>query len=122
MNSFLWMVQILLAGVFLFTGAGKLFAYERVVKVVESRSKGRAVGMSRWQAAVVALAEVAGAIGVITPIQLEPPHLVVLVAAGWLALLMVAASIYHVNRQESATPSIVLFLVALFVIVGRWPR
>jgi hypothetical protein len=122
MDILLWLVQVLLAGVFFITAGGKLFAYEKVVKVVESRSKGRAIGMSRTQAAVVAIAEIAGAIGLLMPIELFPPHLVILTSAGWLALLMVAATIYHSIRRESATPSIVLFLLALFIIVGRWPR
>lgn len=122
MNTLLWLAQILLAGIFFITAAGKLFAYDRVVKVVEARSKGRAMGMSRSQAAVVAIAEIVGAVAVLAPVSLEPPHLVVLVAAGWLALIMIGAGIYHMARQESAAPSIALFLLALFVIVGRWPR
>lgn len=122
MNGLLWIVQIILAGVFFITAGGKLFAYEKVVKVVESRSKGRAIGMSRTQAAVVAIAEIVGAIGLLMPEEIFPPHLVILVSAGWLALLMVAATFYHAIRRESAAPSIVLFLLALFIIVGRWPR
>jgi hypothetical protein len=35
---------------------------------------------------------------------------------------MVIAGMYHVRRKETATPSVVLFLMAVFVIVGRWPR
>jgi hypothetical protein len=122
MNALLWIVQILLAGTFFITAGGKLFAYEKVVKVVEARSKGRSIGMTRGQAAAVAIAEILGALGVLMPVEIFPPHLIVLVAALWLALLMVAACIYHVIRRESATPSIVLFLLALFIIVGRWPR
>ena len=78
--------------------------------------------MTRWQASVVAIAEIVGAIGLLIQGPVEPPHLVVLCAAAWLALLMVAAAIYHLFRHESATPSVVLFLLALFILVGRWPR
>ncbi len=122
MNGLLWIAQIVLAGVFLFTAGSKLFAYQNLVNIVETRSKGRPIGMSRWQAAVVALAEIGGAVGVVTPIELEPRHLIILLAAGWLALIMVGAGIYHLRRTESAAPSISIFLLALFVIVGRWPR
>jgi hypothetical protein len=122
MNALLWIVQLILAGVFFTTAAGKLFAYQRVVAVVESRSKGHAVNMTRIQAAVVAIAEIVGALGLLMPVETEPPHLVILAAAGWLALIMVGATIYHFARKEHATPSIVLFLLALFIIVGRWPR
>ena len=51
-----------------------------------------------------------------------PEHEAVLCAAAWLALIMVGAGIYHLRRQESAAPDVSLFLLALFVIVGRWPR
>jgi hypothetical protein len=44
------------------------------------------------------------------------------VAAAGLALIMVLAGIYHLRRQEEAAPAVSLFLLALFVIVGRWPR
>jgi uncharacterized membrane protein YphA (DoxX/SURF4 family) len=122
MNGLLWIAQILLAGVFLFTGASKLFAYEKTIKTLESRSKGGPIGMSRGQAAMVALVEIAGALGVLTPAALVPAHLVVRLAAGELGLVMVAAGIYHLRREESAAPNVALFLLALFVIVGRWPR
>ena len=101
MNTLLWIAQIILAGVFLFTGFSKIFAYGQVVKVVEARSKAGKIGM---------------------PMDLWPPYIFLRLAAAGLALLMVAAGIYHIRRQESAAPSVSLFLLALFVIVGRWPR
>ena len=122
MNSLLWIAQIILAGIFLFTGAGKLFAYEKLVKTLEPRAKGGPIGISRGQAGLLGLVEIAGALGVLTPAALVPEHLLVRLAAGGLALVMVAAGIYHLRRQESAAPNVALFLLAVFVIFGRWPR
>jgi uncharacterized membrane protein YphA (DoxX/SURF4 family) len=122
MNGLLWIAQILLAGVFLSSGVTKLFAYEKLVKSLEDRSKSGRIGMSRGQAALIGLLEIAGALGVLTPTALVPDHLLVRLAAGGLALLMVAAGIYHLRRQESVAPSVALFLLAVFVIFGRWPR
>jgi uncharacterized membrane protein YphA (DoxX/SURF4 family) len=127
MNSLLWIAQILLAAIFLFTGASKLFAYEFVVDTVEARSAGLPAGVTRGLAALIGLAEIAGALGVVTPGALTPgvlgeAHLLVRLAAGGLALIMVLAGIYHIRREDSAAPSVSLFLLALFVIVGRWPR
>jgi uncharacterized membrane protein len=122
MNGLLWIAQLILAGVFLLVGVSKIVAYEKLVKVLEARSKTGPIGMSRGQAAVVGLLEIAGALGVIIPAYLGTPYFFVLLAAGGLALLMVAAGIYHLLRQESAAPSVALFLLALFIIVGRWPR
>jgi uncharacterized membrane protein YphA (DoxX/SURF4 family) len=122
MTALLWIAQILLAGVFLVTGATKLLSYEKLVKRLEVRSKGRPIGISRGPAALIGLLEIAGAVGVLTPGSLVPAHLLVRLAAGGLALLMVGAGIYHLRRQESAAPAVAVFLLALFVIVGRWPR
>jgi uncharacterized membrane protein YphA (DoxX/SURF4 family) len=122
MNTLLWIAQIILAGVFFFTGFSKIFAYGQVVKVVEARSRARRIGMSRAQAVVVGLFEVASAALVLVPVDVWPPHILLRLAAGALALIMVAAGIYHIRRQESAALSVTLFLLALFIIVGRWPR
>jgi hypothetical protein len=121
LNTLLWIAQLILAAIFLFVAGGKLFAYQRVVTVVEKR-KGHAVTMTHGQAVVVAMAEIAGAVGVLMPIDIAPSHAVVLVSAAWLALIMVCAGIYHALRREYAAPNVALFLLALFVIVGRWPR
>jgi hypothetical protein len=122
MNTLVWIAQILLGGIFLFTGAGKLFAYKKLIESLEARSKFGHAGVSRRLAAFIGLAEIAGALGVLTPGWLVPGHLLVRLAAGGLALIMVLAGIYHLRREEEAAPTVVLFLLALFVIVGRWPR
>jgi uncharacterized membrane protein YphA (DoxX/SURF4 family) len=125
MNGLLWIAQIILALLFLCTGAGKLFAYERLIGVVENRSKGRSVGISQGLATFIGVAELAGALGVVTPhglVPFLPDHLLVLLAAAGLALIMVLAGIYHLRRQEPAAPAVSAFLLALFVIMGRWPR
>jgi hypothetical protein len=122
MNELLWIAQILLAGIFLFTGVSKLLAYERVIGAVEARSNGIPAGVSRGLAACIGLAEIAGALGVISPPSWMPGHLLIRLAAGGLALIMVGAGIYHLRRQDSAAPAVSLFLLALFIIVGRWPR
>ena len=122
MNTLLWIVQLIMAGVFIFTGAGKALAYNNLVKVIEARSKGRRVGVSHGVATIIGLFEIVGAVGLIIPIDFFPPHIVVRAAAAALGLLMIMAGIYHLRRQESAVPDVVLFLMALFVIVGRWPH
>ncbi|MDR3772983.1 MAG: DoxX family protein [Terracidiphilus sp.] len=122
MNTLLWITQIILAGVFLFTGFSKVFAYGHVVQVVEARSKGVPIGMSQGPAVLLGLVEIAGATGVLVPVDLWPPHVLLRMSCAGLALLMVAAGIYHIRRQASAAPNVSLFLLAVFVIVGRWPR
>ena len=122
MNTLLWTAQIILAVIFLMTAASKLLAFDWLMLNVKNRHNGQLPGVSRPMAACIALAEIAGALGVVSPPSLEPHHLLIRLAAGGLALLMVAAGIYHLRRNEEAAPAVALFLLAVFVIVGRWPR
>ncbi|HKN21609.1 MAG TPA: DoxX family protein [Terracidiphilus sp.] len=127
MNALIWIGQIMLAAVFLATGVAKLLAYKSLIKTIEERRKTAPIRVTRAQGVVVGLLEIAGAIGVIlppmwTPDPLAADYLLVRAAAGCLALLMVGATIYHLRRRESASPAISAFLLALFVIVGRWPH
>jgi len=126
-NTLIWIGQIVLAAVFFVAGAAKLLAYRSLITTIEQRRKTAPIKVSRAQGAVVGLLEIAGAIGVIlppawTPDALSVDYLLVRVAAGCLALLMIGATIYHIRRRESASPAIATFLLALFVIVGRWPH
>jgi len=126
-NTLIWIGQILLAAVFLVAGVSKLLAYKTLIKTIEERRKTAPIRVTRAQGAVVGLLEISGAIGVIlppawTPDALSVDYLLVRVAAGCLALLMIGATIYHLRRRESASPAISAFLLALFVIVGRWPH
>lgn len=73
-------------------------------------------------AAIVAVGvfEIAAALALLIPFGPWPQAALVRLAALSLALLMIAASIYHVRRHEPAAPTAVLFLLTLFVLVGRW--
>jgi hypothetical protein len=127
MSGLFWIAQIILAGVFFFTGFTKIFAYKPLMHAVQTYSKGKPSGVSRGQALFIGAAEVLGAIGVIWPTPLMPSvfasgHLLVLLSSCGLACIMVLATIYHMRRNESAAPAISGFLLALFVIVGRWPN
>jgi uncharacterized membrane protein YphA (DoxX/SURF4 family) len=121
MNVVLWVTQFLLAGVFVFTGVSKVLAYDDLKRAVEARTKGGKIGMSRGLAAQVGMLEVVGAVGLVLPYDFWPPYILLRLAAGGLALLMVIATIYHWRRKEHSAPSIGLFLLSLFVVVGRWP-
>ena len=117
MNTVLWIVQILLAGLFLITG---------LTKLTQPRLK-MAAGPMRWAAdttdrqfRAIGLLEVLGAMGLILPSALGiAPGLVPLAAVG-LALTMVGAIATHVRYKEVVrvgVPVVVLGL-ALFVAIG----
>ena len=117
MDTVLWIVQILLAGLFLITG---------LTKLTQPRLK-MAVGPMRWAAdttdrqfRAIGLLEVLGALGLILPSALGiAPGLLPLAAIG-LALTMVGAIATHVRYKEVdrvGVPVVVLGL-ALFVAIG----
>jgi hypothetical protein len=127
MNTLIWVGQIVLAAVFLLAGFSKIVAYRKLIRTIEARRKTAPITMSAVQGRFVGLLEIIGAIGVIipptfTPAPLNEDFLLIRMAASGLAILMIAASIYHFRRRESAAPAISAFLLALFVIVGRWPH
>jgi hypothetical protein len=121
MDVLMWSAQLILAGVFLFTGISKLVAYSQVSKFLEGRFMGKPLGIHPKQAAVIGLAEISGALGEIVPVHLSFPNLLPLVSSAFLAVLMMGAFRYHLRRKESAAPSITLILLAILVILGRWP-
>jgi putative oxidoreductase len=118
MKYALWIVQVLLALVFLATSAMKLLMpIDQLAANME------------WVNAVpellvrfIGLAEVAGALGLILPAATRvQPQLTPLAAAG-LALIMVLAAIFHLSRGEAplVIANAVLFALAAFVAYGRW--
>jgi hypothetical protein len=127
MNTLIWIGQIALAAVFLVAGVSKIVAYKKLIATLEAHRETAPISMSPVQGRLVGLVEVLGAIGVIMPAAFTPTvlaheYLLVRLSAALLALMMVAATVYHFRRKESASPAIAAFLLALFVIVGRWPH
>lgn len=125
MNGLVWIAQVVLAGIFLTTGTFKLFAFTPLVQALQERRR-TAITLSAVKGKLIGVVEVALAFGVLmpdifTPDGLVPEYLIIRLSAAGLALLMAAAGIYHARRHESAALAISVFLLALFVIVGRWP-
>jgi uncharacterized membrane protein YphA (DoxX/SURF4 family) len=119
METALWIVQALLAAIFLITG---------MTKLTQPRQK-LAAGPMRWAADVtdaqfrtIGLVEVLGAIGLILPAALGIAPLLTPLAAVGLVLTMVGAIRTHVRYAEMdrlAVP-IAVFALALFVAVASF--
>jgi hypothetical protein len=123
MNGLVWTAQLLLAGIFLTAGTMRLFAFAPMVRAFEGLGHG-AIPLLPSRAKLIGIVEVALAFGVImpdvfTPDGTIPEYLIIRLSAMGLALLMVGAGIYHMRRKESAALAISIFLLAVFVIVGR---
>ncbi|HEX8659870.1 MAG TPA: DoxX family protein [Hymenobacter sp.] len=117
LNAILWIVQVLLAAIFLMAGFMKL-----------SQPIDQLATSLPWVTQVpsalvrfIGLAEVLGGLGLLLPSLLRiQPRLTVLAAWG-LVLVMLLASAFHLSRGESMMvgPNLVIAALAAFVAWGR---
>lgn len=125
MNGLIWIGQVALACVFLIAGTFKLFAFRPLMQAHGNRTQIDGT-MAPIGTMIIGFIEVVLAFGVLmpdiyTPDGMAPEYLIARCCAAGLALLMVGAGIYHIRRREPAAAAVATFLLALFVIVGRWP-
>ncbi len=118
MNVALWIVQALLALVFLVTG------FLKVSQPLSQLSKRMEWVKSVPPALVrfLGVAEILGAVGmVLPPLTGVMPWLTPVAAVG-LMIVMVGASAHHASRREyrQVGLTLVLFLMAAFVAYGRF--
>jgi uncharacterized membrane protein YphA (DoxX/SURF4 family) len=117
MNIALWVVQILLAVAFIAAGGMKIFAYEKYKAASE---KNGPTNLKRGLVTFIGLSEVAGAIGVVLPMAANVAPWLSPTAAAGIATVMLLAVVYHVRRHEPPAAPAGLFLLALFVAIGRF--
>jgi uncharacterized membrane protein len=116
MNIALWIVQALLAALFLFAGGIKL------VMPMEEMMKQMPIPLPGWFVLFTGVVEVLGAIGLILPRLLGiRPGLTPLAAAG-LMIVMIGATVYTFAAGDvaSALIPLVVGLITAFVAYGRW--
>src|SRR3954467_2261887 len=115
-NRTLWLVQGVLAALFLFAGAMKLITPIEVLSVM-SPFPGEFIRF-------IGVCEVLGAVGLILPCALRIlPALTALAAAG-LVVIMIGATVttLAIGGGVMALPTVVLGLLATLVAFGRRPQ
>ena len=123
MNIALWIVQGLLAVVFVMVGFMKLSQSKDALKEKGGGRMDWVDSVSANNVKLIGIVEVLGGIGLILP-QLTGilPWLTPLAAVG-LVLDMIGAIILHVRRGDGAQPivaNVILLLLAAFVAYGRF--
>ena len=112
----LWIVQVLVAGMFLAVGLMKtLTPLSELSKTMPLASE--MPGLLRF----IGISEIAGGLGLLLPAALRiRPQLTVLAAAA-LTLVMVLAVLYHVSRGEFSAigPGAVLGILSALIAWGR---
>ena len=114
MNILLWVLQVLLAVVFIAHGLLLLMPPPDIAAQM-------VMSLPRWFWVFLGVAEVAAAIGLTLPgLTRVMPSLVTWAAVG-IMIVMISATIYHVMRNEisSAVVTFVLLLMATFVAYMR---
>ena len=125
MNIVVWIIQVLLAVVFLLHGA--LYVVEPAAIVARMRQQNPEFAQpgkfpSRAFRVFIGAAEVLAGLGLLLPaITGILPWLMPLAAAG-LAIIMLGAAVQHFAKHETpaAGATVVLFLMAFFVAWMRW--
>ena len=114
MNVALWVVQGLLAALFLFAGGAKL--------VLPLDQMAGPVALPGWFLRFLGVAEVLGALGLVLPGLLRiRPGLTPLASAG-LVIIMIGATVVTLagGMVAVALMNVVVLLLAAFVAYGRW--
>lgn len=116
MNIALWALQAILALMFLMAGSMKAFQYEKA-KAGMAWVKDVPKGLVTF----IGITQILGAIGLVLPLLVGLPAILTPLAAAGLALTMLLAAGFHLQRGEGkAVPmNLVLFLLAAFIVYGR---
>ena len=114
MNVALWIVQGLLAALFLFAGGAKL--------VMSLDQMAGPVALPGWFLRFIGVAEVLGALGLILPGLLRIRSGLTPLAAAGLVIIMIGATVITLAwiGVASALIPFVVGLLAAFVAYGRW--
>jgi uncharacterized membrane protein YphA (DoxX/SURF4 family) len=117
MNIALWIVQGLLAALFLLAGFMKAIMPAANLNKNMAWTKDVPLPFTRF----IGVAEVLGAIGLILPAVTRIQSWLTVAAAGGLVIVMLSAAIFHFSRKETSNigGNVVLLLLAAFIIIGR---
>ncbi len=119
MNIALWIVQGILAAMFLMAGITKLTKSKDEVK---DKLGGWVDDVSSTGFKLIGLVELLGALGLILPVALNVLPILTPAAAAGLALTMIGALGLHIKRKEfkSLPMNLVLMGLSAFVLFGRY--
>lgn len=115
MNIVLWILQVLLAAMYVWHGWLMIAPPPEVAAIMSTF-------LPTWFRLFIGIAELLAAVGLILPgLTRIMPWLTTLAAAG-LMIVMASATVVHLSRGEtsSAISGFVIFLLVTFVAYMRW--
>ena len=114
MNILLWIIQILLALVFLFAGSMKF------IMTAEQMNEGSPVALPLWFIRFIGTCEILGAIGLIVPWLTGIKRGLTPLAASLLIVIIIGATV--ISAMMSISIAIVPFIVGLLLLFVAWGR
>ena len=120
MNLILWIISGLLAAIFLFAGANKLFIPRE--KLARAPGAGWVNDFSAGFIKALGAVEILGALGLVLPAILDIAPILVPLAALGLAMIMAGAAVVTQRRREflHALVNLTYLSLAAFVAWGRF--
>ena len=119
MTSLDRLMEYLAACAFLCAGLVEIYSYRRRPKALGADSRDLPLGLPYGLIAALGVREIVAALVMVAAPGFWPQPQVVPMAAVGLAGLAAFAVVYRLGRRESIEPQVVLFLLAIFVLVGR---
>ena len=119
MNILLWVLQALLAFIFMYSGINKsIFSEQKLVASGQTGVEGLPIPLIRF----IGITEILGSIGLVLPYLLGFLPVLTPIAALCFALIMAFAGVIHFKRQEykNVILNTVLFVVCLFIAYNRF--
>lgn len=118
----LWIVNAILALLFLFAGASKL---ARTKDALAAAGMGYVEDFSAPSIKWIGAIEVVGALGLILPLATGIAPILAPLAAVGLAIVMIGATVVHIRRKEPFLPALAITIaciasavLGLFVVLG----
>jgi uncharacterized membrane protein YphA (DoxX/SURF4 family) len=116
MNIALWIIQVLLAALFIFAGATKL------IMPIEEMTAQMPISLPGWFLRFIGIAELLGGIGLVLPWLTRIQAKLTPLAAAGLVIIMIGAVILTLMTGEIAMAMmpLVVGILCTFVAYGRW--
>lgn len=118
MNTTLWVLQSIIAFVFMYSGINKsIFSEQKLVASGQTGVEGLPLPLIRF----IGISEILGAVGITIPLLLHIFPTLTIISAICFAVIMVPAARIHYKRHEYRNVFInsIIFFVCIFIAYGR---
>ena len=117
MNTTIWILQGLMAFVFMFSGINKAYFDE---KTLVQKGQTGVEGLPKWFIKFIGVSEIFGAIALIAPMVMNKWIILTPIAAICLGFIMFPAAYIHNKRKEPRNVMINLLILIICSIIGYY--